>query len=81
MVEKTPSMVILDPEDDRAYLAAHSVHAKLAEAIAQAVRKKPDQPLRLIAQIISPETYVEPPPGAAPPAEPATAPAGDEAAA
>ena len=38
------------------------MHAALSKALAQVVREKPAHPLRMLAQLISPESYVAPPP-------------------
>ena len=57
---KAPPMIPGDAEGDRKYLEKHGVEAALQVALARIVREKPAQPLKLIAQIISPETYTEP---------------------
>ena len=63
---------------DAAYLDSNDVHAKIATALAQVVREKPPQPLRRLAQLIAPESYVEPPPAATPPAATGEPPAAEE---
>ena len=75
MTDKAPPMVPGDAASDRAYLDAHGIHAALAAALARVVREKPDKPLQLIAQMISPETQVAPASAAEVPAPAAGEPA------
>ena len=79
MTDKAPPMVAGDASTDRAYLEKHGVQEAIATALARVVREKPAEPLRLIAQMLSPATHMEP--VAAPAATPTTTePAGEDAA-
>ena len=45
---------------DRAYMEEHDVQNQIQLALAQIVREKPEVPLRRLAQLLAPETYVGP---------------------
>ena len=49
---KGPPMTFDNPQDDRAYMETHNVHAILAAALAQVVREKPAQPLTRLAELV-----------------------------
>ena len=45
---------------DRAYMEEHDVQNQIQLALAQIVREKPEVPLRRLAQLLAPDTYVGP---------------------
>ena len=49
-----------NPATDRAYAEEHEVEKKLGLALAWLVREKPEFPLRRLAELLSPETYLPP---------------------
>ena len=59
---------------DRQYMEEQGIEKALADALAKVIREKPKNGLRRIAELISPETFVDP---SAAPAPPAAATGGD----
>ena len=57
--DKAPPMVPGDAAGDREYMEGQGVEKAIALALAQVVREKPTNALRRIAELISPETYVD----------------------
>ena len=64
---------------DKQYMDEQGIEKALSVALAQVIREKPPNALKRIAQLISPETFVDP--DAPPPAPPAAAPGAEPAAA
>ena len=60
-IDKAPPMVPGNAETDRQYLDKHAVQAAIGPALARVIREKPANPMKLIAQIISPDTFVDVP--------------------